>query len=311
MYYPLLRGKLNELLAIREALPKLHANGRICPIIEPVASRTSGLAACLTAIKGQIPHVVLVNPSVGKLKRPPGAVGPVIAPFLVAGNGLIPGFNVGKTTTLPQLNAFLTTYGNRKVMLLICDPPAWFATPPAALRALPVPPILAFVDGKVPITHVTTFAGFDLALIRDGFQRKDRNDLYPRVSQFGDLHLTYAAAGYQGFGDYSIVGFTFRDSGGPAKTVTIHLTEDMPARGPIIVNHFKSTVATAASDTAAKFQEALSYLVVYLNANPRFLTYSTACAEFVALHGRRHFPQLGPVKKLSVRHHLELMETLV
>ena len=311
MYYPLLRGKLNELLAIRETLPKLHANGRICPIIEPVTSGTSRLVACLTAIKGQIPHVVLVNPSVGKLKRPAGAVDPLIAPFLVAGNNLIPGFNIGKTTTLPQLNSFLNTYRNRKVMLLFCDPPAWFASLPAALRSLPVSPILAFVDGKVPITHVATFAGFDLALIRDGFQRKDRNDLYPRVSQFGDLHLTYAAAGYQGFGDYSIVGFTFRDGGGPAKTVTIHLTEDMPARGPIIVNHFKSTSVTATSDTAGKFQEALNYLVAHLRASPRFLTYSTACAEFVGLHGRRHFPQLGPVKKLSMKHHLELMETLV
>jgi hypothetical protein len=42
MYYPILRGKLNELLALRE-LANLPVDKKFCPVIEPVRSSLAPL----------------------------------------------------------------------------------------------------------------------------------------------------------------------------------------------------------------------------------------------------------------------------
>ncbi|WP_275891833.1 sce7725 family protein [Acinetobacter pittii] len=42
MYYPILRGKLNELLALRD-LANLSIDKKFCPVIEPVRSTLSPL----------------------------------------------------------------------------------------------------------------------------------------------------------------------------------------------------------------------------------------------------------------------------
>lgn len=310
MYYPLFRGKRFELMAIRDALPKLQTNGKICPIIEPVNPGTGDMVTCLTALQGKIRHAVLVNPGVGKIKKHPNVAANLIAPFLTATNDLIPAFNVASNTTARQLNAFLTLYQTRRVMLLFGGTPPWINALPAHLAKVQPSPILVFINGKEPAGHQAMFQGFDLVLLKDGFHRHQTNAQYPPVTAFSDLHRTYQASGYQGFGDYSIVGFTHRDGGGQAQTVTLHLTEERPIPGPVVTNHFKSIGNTVGND-AGKFLQALNLLVAHVNANPASFTYSLACAEFIALHAARHYPGLGTAKRLSVRHHLELMETLV
>jgi len=310
MYYPLLRGKRFELLAIRETLPKLQANGKICPIIEPVNPTTGDMVNCLTAMQTKIPHAILVNPGVGKIRKHPNAVHNLIAPFLVANNNLIPAFNVTSKTIANQVGAFLAQYPNHRVMLLFGGTPTWINALPAHLAKVQASPLLVFIDGKAPVGHQALFQGHDLILLKDGFHRHPTNALYPRLTPFSDLHRTYQAAGYHGFGDYSIVGFTHRDGGGRAQTVTLHLTEERPIPGPIVTNHFKS-IATTVGNDAGKFMQALNQLVAHVGANPASFTYSQACAIFLQLHTAQDYPGLGTVKKLSVRHHLELMDTLV
>ena len=312
MYYPLFRGKRFDYLAIREALPKLVTNGKIIPIIEPVKASHDDLHAFLKAVNGKIKHAVLINPTVGPLKKLGNSISPVIAPYLVPGNDLIPGFNVGPITTQAQVTAFLAAYPNRQILLLFSALPTWMQFLSQALRALPTPPILVFADnGRIPASHLTTFAGLNLVLLRDCFQRHARNDLYPNTTPFGNLHQTYLQMGYQGFGDYLIVGASYR-TGGIAYSVTIHLTEECPiAGGPIIVNHFKSTSPSGRGNTSKKVGEALSALVTYVSAKPASFTYSQACVEFQTYQANNHSPGLSIVKKLSLRHHLELMDTLV
>lgn len=43
MYFPILRAKRNELLALREISNKLAVSGKIIPIIEPVQATKSGI----------------------------------------------------------------------------------------------------------------------------------------------------------------------------------------------------------------------------------------------------------------------------
>ena len=70
MYFPYLRGKQFELLALRELVPLMMSNReKISPIIEPVKN-TSTLINTLSELrKGDINFNIIVNPSVGDFKN--------------------------------------------------------------------------------------------------------------------------------------------------------------------------------------------------------------------------------------------------
>ena len=68
MYYPILRGKLNELLALRE-LAILGLPKHFCPVIEPVREDFSGLRKTITELNNNnIEPIVIVNPLKGDFK---------------------------------------------------------------------------------------------------------------------------------------------------------------------------------------------------------------------------------------------------
>ena len=74
--------------------------------------------------------------------------------------------------------------------------------------------------GKLYQKH---FKGAKRVLLRDGFERM-RNADYVLVTPFSDLHATFGDEDMDGFGDFLIVGDEYRESGGPAYAVAIHLT---------------------------------------------------------------------------------------
>ena len=62
MYHPYFRGKLNELITVRETAPLLAAR-KFIPIIEPVKEALSGLKRTLEAVvEAEGRAVVVVNP---------------------------------------------------------------------------------------------------------------------------------------------------------------------------------------------------------------------------------------------------------
>ena len=146
--------------------------------------------------------------------------------------------------------------------------------------------------------------------MRDGFIAQARNADYPRLDFFSDLHGTYAASGYHGFGDFSVVGDGYSPGGGPAHAVAIHLTE-LNGNREIDTNHFVSDRTAGNVDTAGKFMEALGKLVAHVRAHRRSFVYSQARMEFEAYHSSQHFPGLPTVKRLAIRHHMELIESII
>jgi hypothetical protein len=312
MYYPYFRGRQSELLALRDTVSKLAVKKRVVPIIEPVMANTGGLKTFLESAKAQHPHVVITNPAVGELVGQTATIEALTAPYLATpGNQLLPGFHVGPTTTAAQVAGFLAKYRTRETVMVF-DRPMLAAIQGAipGILAAPVKPVAVFVEGKVSPSLIQSLMALDKVLLRDGFITQTRNADYPRLDFFSDLHRTYAAAGYHGFGDFSVIGEGFNPGGGPAHAVAIHLTE-LNANHEIDTNHFVSTRTTGTVDTAGKFMEALDKLVVHVRAHRRAFTYSQARAEFEGHHTSQHFPGLPTVKRLSIRHHLELLESIV
>src|SRR5690348_5838553 len=70
MYFPYLRGKQFELLALRELAPRLGREQQVTPIIEPVrAPGDSGIDRCLTSLlQVNLDFVLIANPTVGELR---------------------------------------------------------------------------------------------------------------------------------------------------------------------------------------------------------------------------------------------------
>jgi len=111
-----------------------------------------------------------------------------------------------------------------------------------------------------------------------------------------------------GFGDFLTVGNHFSDTEGPAYTVAVHLTcIDGERDGAMQILRFKSMRQDDPKDPAGKFLEALEKLVDELNCQGCQLFQSPAIEEFVRLHDAGHFPGLGYVKKLSMKHHIETL----
>ena len=172
-----------------------------------------------------------------------------------------------------------------------------------AKRSLEV--VNVFDEGAAGMLYRRRFKQVPRVLLADGFVQ-NKNSLYPPTERFSDLHVTYPERGFDGFGDYSIVGDNYSDTGGPAWAVAIHITYvDMDREGEMYVHHFKSDSNDTPVDPGGKFLEALKKLIVEVNSPGTKVFQSTAINEFRDLYDREHFPGLGYVKKLSVIHHLE------
>jgi len=126
---------------------------------------------------------------------------------------------------------------------------------------------------------------------------------------FTDWHTIYNEYNYVGFGDYLIVGDKYSDTGGPAYTVAIHLTY-LHDNGDIWIKHFLSdSYKDQPINIPGKFLEALEKFINYIDNNHIFN--SSALDIYRDLYADKHFPGLGYIKKLSMVHHLELINSLI
>ena len=111
-----------------------------------------------------------------------------------------------------------------------------------------------------------------------------------------------------GFGDFLIVGDEYAETGGPAYAVAIHLTFIDPTKDDeMFIYHFVSERQDTPTDPAGKFAEALDAMMRKLARPNHHIFESSAVTEFRDLHRRGHFPGLGYVKKLSMKHHIETL----
>lgn len=305
MYHPYFRGKQNELITVRETAPLL-AKSNFVPIIEPVKEALSGLQRALDAVcENEGNAVVVVNPHHGVHAED----GESISSLLKAGYLKKPEISAGvlltKHMTTSEALECCRIHRDHRLTLVH----AGFTEGKILADAL---------AGITPVRHVffeqhcsklyrKHFVDAPRILLRDGFQRR-KNREYPKVEAFSDLHVTYPDENMSGFGDFLIVGDEFSESGGPAYAVAIHLTFiDDDKDNEMFIYHFVSKTQDTPTDPAGKFAEALDLMIKKLNEPGSKVLESDAVKEFRELHKKKHFPGLGYVKKLSMKHHIETL----
>jgi hypothetical protein len=306
-YYPYLRGKQNELILLRENTKFLKDAGFV-PIIEPVKESFGGLKKTLDALSDEkVPVVVIINPHHGDHSNGTNGMGSFFQNEVKDVADVSLGILLSEQITIDEVIGILDAHKERHITLIH----AGFTDAKKLVEKLGETAInqmrhvfLEKVCGKLYRKH---FANSKRVLLRNGFQKRTNRE-HPLVEPFSDLHVTYTEEGMNGFSDFLIVGDEYSESGGPAYAVAIHLTFiDHEQDDQMYVYHFVSDRKDTPTDPAGKFSEALNKLINEANKPNTKILETGALKEFRDLYSRSHFPGLGYVKKLSMKHHMETM----
>ena len=307
LYYPYFRGKQFELITIRECA-QLIADAGFVPIIEPVREQTGGLKKTLEALcEAGADAIVIANPQTGDLAESGNDVATFISTEFNTYQNIHLGFVVTDSMSMNHVEtAFDVLDGHPTVII------HYGFSEPRSLGQLAVQRGVStniFLDGSTGKLYQRHFRNAARrVLLRDGFEIRRNRDHPDAPEFFSDLHITFVDEGMNGFGDFLIVGDEYLESGGPAYTIAIHLTFIDDSRDEAMyVQHFKSIRQDTPKDPAGKFAEAVEKLVQAVDHLESKYIDSEAIGEFRKLYESGHYPGLGYVKKLSMKHHLETL----
>jgi len=303
MYFPYLRGRKEELLAVLEAAPVLRAHNNVVPIIEPVNNGSKRISRLLDL---GFEICIIHNPSKGEFVHPASLPAPIREMF--AKQRAIATLRTTPNTTADGIRSFAGRFS--RVAFHIAAPPN--AT---ALRAIVEvnPTYVIFSDHS---EHPSRDMPRDICVrLDDGFRRQAKNQLYgTRPEELTRFHLDEDRR-FGHFGDYSIVGNHYPKKGGgqPWSVALHHVFQNGARKSPLIVRHFVSDTGGFAGAAAQKTLEALRKLITF-QRTAELLSSDNATptiSKYVELDATSHFPGLGMMKRLAIRHHLELTSTVI
>jgi hypothetical protein len=308
MYYPFFRGKQYELITIRETA-ELMASSRFVPIIEPVREQTTALTKTLESLCDQeADAIVIVNPQSGDHSDDGSELVTLIKKRFGSNGNLIIGLMLTDAMSAEEVIDACSQHAGRRIALVHSGFADAKTLGPRLNEHANVSTSIFFEAycGKLYRRHFRQHT--IKVLVRDGFERRRNRDHPDAAEFFSDLHVTFEEENMDGFGDFLIVGDEYLEGGRPAYTIAIHLTYiDSDRDDEMHIRHFKSDRQDTPKDPAGKFAEALSKLINVIDARNSQFVETSAIREFRDLHARRHYPGLGYVKKLSMKHHIETL----
>lgn len=318
VYYPYLRARQYELLALRELLAAGKLPSQVVPIIEPIRDMPQ-LRQVLHAFRS----------------REGESLGVVLNP------------DVGDLAVATDLDSRLDIYGSNESIPLTGELGIVF---PAVLLNNDAVEVAQHVkesgsdllrdSGIVFVSEndrgrIKELRNFDFhavaasdskrlardlerngivakrILFSDPFIKRDNNAAYGEEDCqdefFSDDHMWYDDE-YEGFGDYSIVGDNYDEHGGMPKAVALHIVY-FDDKWDLRIHHFVSDVSDDAHETPEKFVQTARMLDVWHDCrNGMKQEHLTIGLQKLIGHAKTNtYPGLPTIKKLCIMHHLELM----
>lgn len=310
MYFPYLRGRQYELLALRELAINNLLGDYVIPVVEPVKLSPTLVNVIDDFIKIQHPISIIRNPVVGTFmsdwqeaqedskedryrKRFADQYdNPVIIKSLIM------------QRNAKSLLDFWERRGVNKSELLVINSNRDYLDVYENAFSTQVPRYALIPDESVFRRKVRHHK----VLLDDKFEKQERNADYQDIEDefFSDDHLYYTEDGFTGFSDYSVVGNEYLDSGFAPYAVAIHIVYFAPDK-TLRVRHFVSDSNEDISNPALKFYEAVSKLAGWYYSDPNRVEMTLGLNTFLEHYKQQSYPGLGTVKKLSLMHHIELM----
>lgn len=305
MYFPYLFGRRFELLSLRDCAAELPLNATVVPVLEPVKSNPNDLKRCLRALGSNGTHaVVITNPRQGDFRDDgAGALRTALAEDFEQHSSLLPGLLCNQRVRMREVTGFLAHYPNKDVAILYWGP----QLTDNELRTLVAERHVRFhisLHDQMAAAQRALLPPGKAVEIRDRFNALPRNADYAGSEYFTDSHLNFQANAV-GYGDYSVIGSTFHEGGGPAHAVAIHAIFKQGPTGHIWVEHFISDdVEPEVGSVEGKFHQAAAKLVRAATRRRGEFGQNGALSSYTSDVERNYFPGLGESKRRQIHHHI-------
>lgn len=309
MYFPYLRGKQFELIALREISDFIHNKNLISPIIEPVKETTVTLEKTLTTmIENDQNFNLIFNPVVGDIAKTKGfdEILRIKERLIKDYNNYQPTFIIDTRSSIANVQDIITENGLEGISIICNNIPQEEEEFLTFLNTNNIKYLILneAIKSKRFLRSIRQI-GIDMVSLTDPFNALRRNaDYIDNDDEFySDEHLYYEDEGYIGFSDFLTIGQEFTDTGFLPYAVAIHLTY-LNSKEEFWIRHFVSDSNEDNTDVVGKFEEALRKLITFINAHA---IDTVACREFRELSAKESYSGLGSIKKLSILHHIELV----
>ena len=297
MYFPYLRGRQYEMLALKELVQRRLISNLVLPIVEPIKITSTFNSAVNTFLEAGFNIAIIDNPNMGPLKRD------ILTSILRFDNEHV------LPTVLMQENSFeviksLIATGKKTEELLVILNNRDYLEDYKKLFVSSAPRFTLFSDDRTIRRAVSS----GKVMLDDKFIRQEKNSDYSNNEDefFSDDHIFYKEEGYSGFGDYSIIGNNYEEGGFAPKAVAIHIVY-FDKDNALRVHHFVSDSNDGIEDPAGKFYEAVTKLHGWYDSFGDYRQKTYALDVLLNYQERGYYPGLPTIKKLSIMHHLELM----
>lgn len=307
MYYPYLRGRQFELIALREFAFIRGDKNNIIPIIEPVKKTFNSLKLALPILTAaEVKYAVVLNPQVGEINDYSQIIDG-LSDCLDDEANWIPAFIV--SNNYGEIQELIIATGYNDVMI-ICNG-LTDTSDDNFNQLILLEQVKYIVVSQENRTLKRNLVGKNKTLIRldDKFNGQKRNSDYLEMGEekFSEEHLFYMDEGYQGFSDYTVLVSDFLEGGSAPYAVAIHLTYSKENR-EVWIRHFTSQSNLDRANIQGKFSEALEKAITFINNNN---IHTEASDELRNYYREEKYPGLGIVKKISIKNHLELMNEIL
>jgi len=310
MYFPYLRGKQFELIAIRELAEMMSAAGKIIPIIEPVKEVSSYKKTFEALHQHNLEYCFILNARVGNMNLEQTMN--FLSNFEKKGQSIYT-FIIDNQTRIASMLEYIQSHldlHHQKVALIHKQPPANAENFEKLLTSVPVK--YNIINENFPRRHRRNIRTHyprqnnNLVLLGDRFQIKERNSDYQENPDefFSDDPFFYMEDNYIGFSDFLTIGDEYSELGFTPHAVAFHLT--YPKDREIWVRHFVSdTIDDDAKKVAEKTHEAMKKAAEFIREKQ---LQTQAAREIIEMAEDENYRGLGYLKKLSIKHHIELIK---
>lgn len=301
MYYPYLRGRQFELIALRELSTENALTDYVLPIIEPVKKSLNSLTlANKYFIENNQPSYLVLNPSVGDFSGDHNYYADFLNDLeehnykpafhynnnsqyimnIIHNYRLVDCLIIGNINIQNNDQEFKDLVESAQVNRVMINEPE---------RNRDLKRYLMDLDKE--------FIRFD-----DLFASEPRNSNFLPIEShiFSQEHKYYSEENYDGFADFTPLSSEFVEGGSTPRAVVIHLTY-LNRDDQIWISHFTSNTNDSIANVQGKFAEAAEKAVTYCRNNG--LT-NTAIQELETYFDEAHYPGLGTVKKIAIKNHL-------
>ncbi len=302
MYYPYLRGRQFELIALRELASENQIQNAVVPVIEPVKKSINNLnLAYKIFLASEQNAYIIVNPQVGEMSGDNEYYLEYISPL--DSNIYQPAFLYRNNSN--YINTCINKFNLSECMIIssneIQDEDQSFRTLVNSENVSHV--IVEDPDKNRGLRRFLKESGNAFIRLDDLFETQPRNSNFLEIGahRFSEEHQYYNSdGGYNGFSDYTILSSAYNEGGSTPRAVVIHLTY-LNDHNQIWIRHFTSNTNDSIANVQGKFGEAAHKAINFCQDNGLS---NSAIIELQDYYDRGHYPGLGTVKKIAIKNHL-------